>query len=155
MNAEDSPCCRRRLTHRLLIDKVIYSSGGELFDAVVEARWVHGVHFHRGRNAQHTRWGKSSDFGYRMLFKPAIPRIYTGRFRADVMWSSVDLHACTLFFDSMLCARMRCFMEVKCHHIFDWMFLSRTQPVTQAAPHRAATEQNSPGNASTTQGQKD
>jgi hypothetical protein len=47
VNAKDSPYRHRvvvRVIHRLLIDKVVRSSGGELFDAVVEARWVHGVH---------------------------------------------------------------------------------------------------------------
>ena len=54
MDAEDSPRCRPRLIVRPLIDKVIRSAGGELFHAVVEARWVHGVHFHIGRRkAQH------------------------------------------------------------------------------------------------------
>ena len=56
MHAEDSPCYRCRLivrvTYRLLIDKVIRSSGGEPFGAVVEARWVHGVHFLIGRRAR-------------------------------------------------------------------------------------------------------
>ena len=58
MNTEDGPRFRLRLivrvTHRLLIDKVIRSSGRELFGAVVEAPWVHGVHFRRAG-----RWGKS------------------------------------------------------------------------------------------------
>lgn len=69
MDAEDSPCCRHRLivrvTHRLLIDKVIRSSSGKLFGAVIEARWVHGVHFHIGRReAQHTVEDK---FGLRLM----------------------------------------------------------------------------------------
>ena len=58
MNTEDGPRFRLRLiagvTHRLLIDKVIRSSSRELFGVVVEAPWVYGVHFRRGR-----RWGKS------------------------------------------------------------------------------------------------
>jgi hypothetical protein len=49
VNAKDCPCRRRcrfivRVTHRLLIDKVIRSPCGKLFGAVVEARWVNGVH---------------------------------------------------------------------------------------------------------------
>jgi hypothetical protein len=69
VDAEDSPCCHRRLivrvTHRLLIDKVIPSSGGELFGAVVEARWVRGVHFHIGhREAPHT---VEDEFGLRLM----------------------------------------------------------------------------------------
>lgn len=74
MNTEDGPRFRLRLiirvTHRLLIDKVIRSSGGELFDAVVEAPWVHGVHFR-----WEGRWGKSydrQDF-FPSRFKSAIP----------------------------------------------------------------------------------
>jgi hypothetical protein len=63
VNAEDSLCCPRRLIvrviYRLFIDKVIRPSGGELFGAVVEARWVHGVHFYIGRReAQHTMGGR-------------------------------------------------------------------------------------------------
>jgi hypothetical protein len=87
VNAEDSPCCRRRLnvrvTHGLLIDKVIRSSGGELFDAVVEARWVHGVHFHIGRRkAQHTVGGRVRTLP-RALQNVRQFRADTGRFRTD------------------------------------------------------------------------
>ena len=72
MNTEDSPCCRRRLiarvTHRPLIDKVIRSSGGELFGAVVEARWVHRVHFEiRSHADSQGSTGVCSDFASRTV----------------------------------------------------------------------------------------
>jgi len=47
VNAEDSLYHRRlivRITHRLLIYKVIRPSGGELLGAMVEAFWLLGVH---------------------------------------------------------------------------------------------------------------
>lgn len=77
MNAEDSLCCPRRLDvrviYRLFIDKVVRPSGGELFGAVVEARWVHGVHFHIGRReAQHTMGEES---GLQNVIKLVIPRL--------------------------------------------------------------------------------
>lgn len=58
MNAEDRGCRRRGLIVRVIrgpfIDKVIRSASGETLGAVVEARWVCGVHLKKlGRGAGH------------------------------------------------------------------------------------------------------
>lgn len=122
MNADDSLCCRCRLIVRLiyglLIDKVILPSSGELFGAVAEARWVHGVHFQIGRRECTTLGGRVRNLPhYRIEYYSNLK--LTGN-SALIMWS----RKLSSYFSR--------------HHIFGSPLPSRT------APHRAATDRNCP-----------